>query len=147
MSLFDKDIIESPTITAQTIFNLHDSVSKNIGHSAVDYMYSRDDFQCLDFIPEETIDSVINDVVSYIYYYVKLGLDNHTVSVSRFTTDFPAEIFGITPYNQGTATGEKMIKKITYKFKILGFDVWLLDHDNVFKINWNCAKEYGIINE
>ena len=134
MSLFDKDIKETTPITAQSLVDLHNSLRKDFGHADKDFMYNGRYFRDLGQITGENINAVINDILSYIYYYVKLGMDNEALNV--FEVTIPATIFGVTPYNQTDSETVWLLNEITEKFKQRGFDCWLLANDNTWKINW-----------
>ena len=134
MSLFEENIKETIPITARGLVDLHDSLNKEFGHADKDFMYHHGDFQDLDQITEEKIDSVINDILSYIYYYVKLGIDND--HINTFEVSVPAQIFGVTPYNQTNPKTVWLLNVVTDKFKEKGFDCWLLANDNVWRIQW-----------
>ena len=134
MSLFDENIKESTFITAESLVELRGKMEKEFGYATRSFMYHPSDFQDLDQIPEEKIDNVINDILSYIYYHVKLGLDNH--NINTFAMDIPGEIFGVTPYNMNNPRTTQLLNKVTEKFKSRGFDCWLLQNDNIWKIQW-----------
>ena len=134
MSVFDKNIEKTSTITAQRLFDLHNNLGAEFGHASSSFMYGDWHFQDLDQVSEEKIDAVIDDILSYIYYIVKLGLDNH--QINKFEQGIPAEVFGITPYNKDSEAATEMLNKITKKFADLGFDIFLLYNDNMIRIEW-----------
>lgn len=134
MGVFDKNIKESSPITSQYLFNLHNNLGIEFGHADSNFMYGNWHFRDLDQVSEEKIDSVIDDVLSYIYYIVKLGLDNH--QINKFEQGIPAEVFGITQYNKDSDAATEMLNKITKKFADRGFDIFLLYNDNVIRIEW-----------
>ena len=135
MSLFDKDIKNTSTITAKTLVDAHYSLKDEIGHYVDPLMYSYGYTNTnLNDFSEETLNGVVNDVLSYVYYYVKLGINN--TQSNKFEITIPAEIFGITHFNWDLDSTKQWITRIKKKFEDRGFNMYIIYNGLDMIISW-----------
>ena len=126
MSVFSKDIIESPSIDANRIVSLikDDQFGRCKGWSFLE--------PPLDKITEDDINEVLSNVLSYIYYFVLLGINNTKINVNQVS--IPTGIFGVYSYNFKQYGW--IIDYATEYLERLGFRVTYCRNDDKLTIDW-----------
>ena len=144
MGLFDENIIQGSQHTAAEFakFEVRDPMGRvprpnKFGRIDVAYEWARPSFQ-LEKITNEDIDVVIDDLLTYIYYYVKLGF-NHT-GAQKYEINIPACLFGVTEYNRGVGTeSDRILEYVFEQLRKRGFEVFYLLNDDKINISWKKA--------
>ena len=128
MSLFDEKIIESSLIDANRIVSLteKEQFGRYRGWSFLkSCLY-------LDKITKDDINEVLSNVLSYIYYFVLLGINNTTINKNQVS--IPTGIFGIYSYNFKQYSW--IIEYVTEYLERLGFRVTYCLNDDKLTIDW-----------
>ena len=129
MSLFSKDIIESSPIDANRIVSL--IKEDRFGRYKGFWSFSEPPVS-LDKITKEDIDEVLSNVLSYIYYFVLLGINNTNINVNQVS--IPTGIFGVYSYNFNQYGW--IIDYATEYLEELGFRVIYCRNDDKLTIDW-----------
>jgi hypothetical protein len=145
MSVFDKNIIEGSRHTAAEFagFDRDDFEGRlprptKFGRIDIAYQWANPIFQ-LEKITNEDIDEVIDNLLTYIYYHVKLGF-NHTGRL-KYEINVPACLFGITERNRGAGSvSDRILEYVFDQLRKRGFETFYLMNDNAINISWKSAK-------
>ena len=86
-------------------------------------------------ISKEDIDSVIDNILSYIYYYVVLGLNE--LKIKKHQIEISVKVFGIDRFNYKTKLSISMMGYVIEQFEKKGFEVTFLVNDMELLISWN----------
>ena len=86
----------------------------------------------LDKITTKDIDKVLSNILSYIYYFVLLGICN--VNINKNQVSMPVGIFGVYKYNYSKYRW--IIDYATEYLEKLGFRVTYCYNDNKLIIDW-----------
>ncbi len=129
MGLFDRDIIEKSTINADTIASLV-KTGDNFGqYSGWDFLKPSID---LDEITPKDIDKVLSNILSYIYYFVLLGICN--TNINKNQVSIPTGLFGVYQYN--FVKYQWIIEYVIEYLQKLGFRVTYCFNDDKLTIDW-----------
>ena len=128
MSLFDEKIIESSPIDANRIVSLikEDQFGR---YEGLRFLKSQ---LPLDKITKDDINEVLSNVLSYIYYFVLLGINNTNININQVS--IPSGIFGIYSYNFKQYSW--IIEYVTEYLERLGFRVTYCRNDDKLTIDW-----------
>lgn len=134
MGVFDKDIIEKSTINADTIASLV-KTGNNFGQYN-SWMFLSHHWYDLDKITHKDIDEVLSNILSYIYYYALLGIDN--MNINKRIAKIPTLIFGVD--NKNFKQYQWILEYVIDKLQGLGFEVTYCFNDDILSVSWN--KKY-----
>ena len=126
MSLFDENIVESSLIDANRIVSLTEK--ERFGR----YSCFLEPRLYLDKITKDDINEVLSNVLSYIYYFVLLGINNTFINKNQVS--IPTGIFGIYSYNFKQYSW--IIEYVTEYLERLGFRVTYCRNDDKLTIDW-----------
>lgn len=134
MSIFNKHIDDSP-ITAFQIASLKSSdeqFGQYGGWGFLKPLKPSKDLIDLDKITPKDIDEVLSNILSYIYYFARLGICN--TNFNKNQVSIPTGIFGIYQYNYSKY--EWIINYVTEYLEKLGFGVTYCYNDDKLTIDW-----------
>ena len=127
MSIFNKHIDDSP-ITAFQIASL--KTDGRFGEYG-GWNFLKPSIN-LDKITPKDIDEVLSNILSYIYYFVRLGICN--TNINKNQVSIPTGIFGVYKYNYPKY--EWIIGYVMEYLKKLGFRVTYCYNDDRLTIDW-----------
>lgn len=127
MSIFDKHIDDSP-ITAFQVASL--KVNEQFGQYG-GWSFLKQSIN-LDKITPKDIDEVLSNILSYIYYFVLLGICN--TNINKNQVSIPTGIFGVYQYNYSKYGW--IIDYATEYLEKLGFRVTYCYNDDKLTIDW-----------
>lgn len=127
MSIFNKHIDDSP-ITAFQVASL--KADKQFGHYG-GWAFLKPSIN-LDKITPKDIDEVLSNILSYIYYFVLLGICN--TNLNKNQVSIPTGIFGVYQYNYSKYGW--IIDYATEYLERLGFRVTYCYNDDKLTIDW-----------
>ena len=131
MSIFDNHIDDSP-INADTIASLV-KIGDNFGQYNGRWRFLSHHNYDLDKITHKDIDEVLSNILSYIYYYTLLGIDN--MNINKHIAKIPTLIFGVS--NDNFNQYQWILEYVIDKLQGLGFEVTYCFNDNMLSISWN----------
>lgn len=141
MSLFDDNLSHTSFVTAQKLKEIENSVYITLGR-AFNEMYNPEGFDPR-VVTDEILDNILSDLLSYIYYYVKLGLSQTQINV--YECYVPITLFGLTQRNVDTVEATDLLSKITERLEKKGFRVHLIYNDLKLEISWRYAEDKNTI--
>lgn len=128
MSIFNKHIDDSP-ITAFQIASLK-SFNERFGQYS-GWSFLKQSIN-LDKITPKDIDEVLSNILSYIYYFVLLGICN--TNINKNQVSIPTGIFGVYQYN--FAKYQWIIEYVIEYLQKRGFEVTYCYNDDKLIIDW-----------
>ena len=144
MSLFDGNLTEKSNHTAHELSEIELYSNDDIGMIKKSYRWRTPAWN-LKQITSKELDSIIDNILSYIYYYIKIGLncqndivDSHHIKISTY-------IFGITRRNYFDVDADLILKYVFREFQNKGFEVTFLQNDLMLIIDWD--KTFRTIEE
>jgi len=132
MGVFDRDIIEKSTINADTIASLV-KIGDNFGQYNGRWRFLSHHNYDLNKITHKDIDEVLSNILSYIYYYTLLGIDN--MNINKHIAKIPTLIFGVS--NDNFNQYQWILEYVIDKLQGLGFEVTYCFNDDMLSISWN----------
>lgn len=135
MSLFDDNLPRTSFVTAQKLKEIENSVYITLGRT-FNEMYNPRGFDPR-VVTDEMLDNILSDLLSYIYYYVKLGLTQ--TQINAYECYVPITLFGLTQRNIDTVEATDLLSRITERLEKKGFRVHLIYNDLKLEISWRYA--------
>jgi len=136
MSIFNIDNLARVPFTAETMAEWENWTKDNpssIGRINGWWEFSDSQIN-LSNVSEETLDDIIDNVLTYIYYYVKLGINQ--LQLNKFQLEISTIVFGVTSKNWKTEEAEKVMNYVVKEFENRGFEVTHNPNDSRITIGW-----------
>ena len=144
MSVFDDNLTERSSHTAREMADIEVYSSPfELGRIHTSYQWRTPDWE-LSKIDHKSLDVIIDNILSYIYYYVKIGmcnLSNNDINHNHYSIRISTYIFGVTQKNYICEEASYIIRYVRQQLEKLGFRTSLAVNDIMLLISWDDAVE------
>ena len=144
MSVFDGNLTERSFHTAREIADIEVySSPSELGRIHTSYQWRTPEWK-LSEIDHKSLDAIIDNILSYIYYYVKLGMCNlcsKDINHNHYSIRISTYIFGVTQKNYILEESSNIIHYVCQQLEKLGFRTSFSVNDIMLLISWDDAVE------
>ena len=131
MSIFNTDPISRVPFDAKTMASWEQYGGLGRINGWWEYLNPDIDFSS---ISKQTLDEIIDNVLVYIYYYAKLGINQ--TQLNKFQIGISTLLFGVTSKNFRDKGAEDVMDYVIKEFEKRGFEVIHNPNDARIIIGW-----------